>query len=112
VFHAIGGLKRAHGGGRVAVPTRAVRRTATGRVPAKLKPRTLREKKALIQPILDRRGLIALPNKKGVTVFYTLVKAARIQPRWPFHAQVQETVDARLGHHFNRRAAQALVPRP
>ena len=112
VFHAIGGLKRAKGGGRVAVPTRLVKRTATGRVPKRLKPRTLREKKQLIEPILNKRGLIALADRRtGATIFYTLVDKAVIKPRWPFHEQVRETVEARLGHHFAKRARQALATR-
>lgn len=107
VFHAIGGLKRAKTG-RVAVPSRLVQRTSSGRVAAKHRPRKLREKKSLIQPLVDERGLIALKNRKGVTVFYRLVASARIEPRWPFQRQVEETVSARLGQHFNRRAEEAL----
>lgn len=109
VLHAIGGLKRSHSGARVAVPTRAIKRTSTGRIPSRLKPRELRSSAKLAGPLLDRRGLIALRKKKQLLIYYTLVKAAKIKARWPFRQQVEETVQARLGAHFIRRAEEAIA---
>lgn len=111
VLHAIGGTKKAQGGARVAVPTRVVKRSASGRVPKRLKPRTLRESKKLVGPELENRGRIVLRGKRATLTYYTLVRSARIRARWPFRDQVHETARAVLGHHFARRARQALTPR-
>lgn len=108
-LHALGGVKRARGGHRVAVPTTAVKRTASGRIPKRLKPRTLRESKRLARGVLERRGLIALEIGKKLRVFFTLVDAARIRKRWPLGEEVSETVGARLGEFFAKRLAQATA---
>lgn len=117
-LQAIGGVKRAESGGRVAVPTQAVLRTASGAVAARFRPRRLTASKGLVEELLEERGLIAVrpgrarERKKGRPVlYYTLVKGARIPPRWPFQAEVRETAEARLADNFRRRLEQALATR-
>jgi hypothetical protein len=107
-LQALGGVKRGKSGHRIAVPTPAVKRTASGRVPKRQKPRTLRESKSLKVGLLTKRGLIALQVGGVARLYYTLVDAAKIRKRWPLGEEVAETVDAKLGQHFGRRLDQAL----
>lgn len=107
-LQALGGTKRGARGHRVSVPTAAVKRTAGGRIPKRLRPRTLRESRRLLVGVLERRGLIALQVGRSVRVFFTLVSSARIPKRWPLGEEVSDTVAARLGEHFGKRLRQAL----
>lgn len=107
-----GGIKRARGA-RVAVPTRLVKRTATGRVQARLKPRVLRDAKGFDPKALQELERIVVHRggskaRRGLAIFYNLVGQAKIRKRWPLREEVEETARARLPEHFAARAAQAL----
>lgn len=108
-----GGVKRGKAG-RVAVPTRIVRRGATGRVPKRHLPRTLRDSKGFVPGELEQRERIVVRRRGAagrVGIFFHLVGQARIRARWPFEREVREVAAARLPGHFARRAEQALKPR-
>lgn len=112
-FHAIGGTKKGGKGHRIAIPTALVKRTATGRVSARQKPRTLRDSKGFIARELETLQRIAVKRGKkrdGRNIFFLLRSSARIRKRWPFHQEVEETVNARLPHHYLRRMEEALKP--
>lgn len=108
-LQALGGTKKAIGGHRVAVPTSAIKRTASGRIPKRLKPRVLRQSKRLAVGVLEKRGLIALQAGRTLRVLFTLVASARIPKRWPLGEEVSDTVAARLGEFFAKRLAQATA---
>lgn len=110
-LQVVGGIKRGTHGNRVAVPTRIVRRTASGRVPKTLKPRPLRRRKGLEEGKLERgqivvRGVRTVPD--GLSIFYHLVRGARIKARWPFEEEVAAVVARELGRNFEKRLDQAL----
>lgn len=108
--HAIGELRRP-ARRAIAVPTRIVQaqRTATGRVPARLKPRALGERKGFDPTAYREQARIVVhrPNKLGL--FFFLKHGVRIKRTWPLPEEVGEVVRARLGVNFERRAAQAFA---
>ena len=110
-FQVTGGVKRAKGG-RVAVPTRIVRRGARGRISKPQKPRPLRERRGLEEGRLERgqivvRGVKTAPP--GLSIFYHLVRGARIEARWPFEPEVRAVVARELAGNFTRRLQQAIA---
>lgn len=105
-----GGTKRAHLG-RVAVPTRIVRRSARGRILKSLKPRPLRLRRGLeagkvAEGVIVVRGVRMAPP--GLSIFYHLVRGARIKARWPLEAEVRAVVVARFPGNFTTRLEQAI----
>jgi len=109
--HVAGGTKRSRGAARVAVPSRitAARRSASGRIPKRWKPRSLRARKGLEEAAL-RLGQIVVRGVRGAggAIFYHLVSSARIRPRWPMGDEVNEVVGRELGRAAARRLEQAL----
>ena len=113
VLHVTGGAQKGKAG-RVAVPTRIVRRGATGRVPKRQLPRTLRDAKGFVASELEQRERIVVRRRGAagrVGIFFHLVSSAKIRQRWPFEREVIDTARAKLPGHFARRAEQALRPR-
>lgn len=116
--HALGGVKKTKSGARVAVPTLFVTRmrTSSGRVPKRLRPRDLRQRKDLVESAIAG-GKIELRRGKGgarrnVQVFYSLVRQARIKKAWPFEAEVRGVVARDLASNWDRRLDQALRDGP
>lgn len=108
--HAIGKVRRP-ARRAIAVPTRIVRRTSTGRVPASLKPRALGARKGF-DPVAYRdlaRIVVHRPGKLGL--FFFLKHSVKIRKDWPLREEVAEVVRARLAVNFARRAEQALATR-
>lgn len=111
-LHVTGGVKRAEGSGRIAVPTRIVVRTTRGTVKREVRPRPLRSSEGLEQQALEQRGRIVVHGVKaappGLSFFYTLVRGARIAKRWPFAETVTEVVRERLEPEFRQALDQAI----
>jgi hypothetical protein len=81
---AFGGIKRAQGGGRLAIPTYAVKRTATGRVRALDTPTKLLNTKGFKVGKGVRQSIMK-PVAGRVVPYYRLRKQARIPARFPFY---------------------------
>jgi hypothetical protein len=118
-MHVIGGVKRPEGGAsRVAVPTRLVVRTSQGKVPAGLKPRTLRARKSVFvtatsgpAQIVQRLGKnrrAALRNLGDRATWFSLVTSARIVRSWPLDNDTREVVSAGYADHFERELTAAV----
>lgn len=112
-LHAIGGTKRARGS-RVAVPTSIVKRTASGRVPKRFQPRPLRGRRGLQESALPGgrlivRGVRSVP--RGLSIFYHLVRGAKIRKSWPLEDEVARVVARDMRSNFERRFDQALATR-
>lgn len=110
-LHVTGGVKHARGG-RVAVPTRIVKRTGKGRIKKAQKPRPLRERKGLEEGKLAKgqvvvRGVRSAP--KGLSIFYHLVRGARIRARWPLLQETEAVVKRELPANFKARMAHAVA---
>lgn len=107
-YHALGGVKRARGSSRLAVPTSRVRRTTSGRIRKAYLPRVLRDRRDLAKLTLRREGQILLTSKRRAGLYFTLKRSVRIKPRWPYFKQIEQTVARRLAVHFDRALTRAL----
>lgn len=117
-LHATGGVKRPKAGSRhIAVPTRLVKRMASGAVPSALKPRPFRNRPSVFveqERGVDRRIRQRFNARKraellrNVGTFYHLVTSARIARTWPVEAQVGETVARTYAGHLDRELTAAV----
>lgn len=112
-LHATGGTKKPRGG-HLAVPSDNVRRTGTGKVPAKKRARViLSTDKAFKAPM--RTGNIGVFEKTGskknrkVRLVHTLVRRAPIRKRFPFYEDAESTSRRAFPNNFSRRLARALA---
>ena len=120
-LHALGGRKKSEKGHRVAIPTRIVQRTATGRIRKAQKPRRLRQRKGLSKRELAELQRIAVRGKRNAGVritakgtstggiFYLLRRSVRIRRTWPFQAEVVRTASANYLRNFRRRYKKAIA---
>ena len=107
----IGGPKRAEKGARhVAIPLRvvSVRRTTTGAIPKRLKPRQLLDKKGVAKTEAAITGPItagtSATGKKERVRFFFLRGRVHIKPRLHFRA----TAETSAAKHYGARFTQAL----
>jgi hypothetical protein len=98
----------------VAIPTRIVKRTASGRVPKRFLPRPLRQRRGLQESEVPAgrirvRGVRSVP--KGLSLFYHLRRSVQIRKRWPFEGEVRRVVARDVTANVRRRLEQALATR-
>jgi hypothetical protein len=112
-----GGVKRPQkGAAHIAVPTRLIKRTATGAVPGSKKPRRLRDRKDVFldaQKIRQRFSArqvldVRAANLGGVGTFYSLVREAKVPPIWPMPAEVERSAGSTYEAHFARELTAAI----
>lgn len=113
-----GGVKKPISGRSVAVPTRLIRRTSSGAVPAALKPRPLRSRQNVFVPedhgsiqmrfLRPDRTKGKLANLQGVGRFFTLVPEAKVPARWPMPQEVEGKARDTYGAHFTRELEAAI----
>lgn len=104
-----GGIKRAKRG-RLAVPTRMVKRSpSTGKIAKSRRPRGLLQRKnAFVQDdaIVQRKRKGSVPLRH-----YSLIDSARIKPILGFERTVREVVDRRLQRRLVVELGRAIAPR-
>lgn len=112
-LHATGGTKRPRGRS-IAVPTKHVNRTGSGRVRKSQTPRAVLSSSKGFKTRL-RSGDEAILQRQGgkksrrVKVLYTLHPSARIRRRFPFERDVERVVRRRYPQHFIRNMRRALA---
>jgi hypothetical protein len=118
-----GGEKRAErstgGPGRVAVPARAVVRTSSGRIPKRLKPRTILDTKYAFKKEdgVDGEILLKAPRLAGqvqpLKLLYFLKPQTHLHARFMFRRTVATTFRSIWAEYFTEALQQALaVPKP
>ncbi len=114
--HARGGTKTPRGK-HIAIPSREIegKRTKSGKIPKKLKPRTVLSKAGRRQAfrIKFQSGQEAIVRRKGkkrspLQVLYLLERRARIRKAFRFHEDATKVARRVLPGHFRRRLRQAL----
>jgi hypothetical protein len=80
----------------------------SGRIPKKLRPRTLRQEEALQTAALERGLIVVRGLTPGRAIFYHLVRTATIRPRWPLADEVEHVVARELVSNMRRRLAMAI----
>lgn len=108
--HAVGAFRRPSRRA-IAVPTRIVRRTATGRVQASMRPRALGQRKGFDPVAYRERAQVVVHRPGKLGIFFLFRHGVRIKRTWPLVDEVREVVRTRLGANFTRRAEQALSTR-
>jgi len=113
-LHAVGGIKKAKRGHRLAIPTRIVKRTSTGRIRKADRPRTLRDKPGF-QPkeLAEKQRITVRPKRRRkrtgkLGIFFILRQRVKIRKRWPFRKEVKEVAARRIGPAFELRLRQAI----
>lgn len=109
-----GGQKRARGG-RIAIPTRALKsRTRAGIVRKRLRPRQiLKRKKVFVGE--TRKGTGAIFERKGTASasrlipLYFFIESARVRRRFGFERTVEKTVARRWEKNFGKALAKAIA---
>ncbi len=106
------------GGPRFAIPTRAVvsRRTATGRIPASLKPRNLLSSNRALIPDDGQGDSIILKRRRkrtmgGLKRIFTLKRAIRLKKRLRLFQTVHRTTGRVYLRHFQRELRGAVASR-
>lgn len=111
VLQEIGGLKRPGSGSNVAIPTKAIQRTASGRVRASQKPKAILSKKsgslakAGGKPVIRRK----VTKRNNLGIMFLLRPSTRIKPRLGLRVTVERVVAQELGKTFERSLDQALA---
>lgn len=110
-LHATGGLRRSKKGHRMAVPTRRVKRTKSGRIRKAQKPRQLRERSTFIpQKLLQNQiSTRARSRRDQRVVWHTLHRRVRIKARWPFYEIIRREVLREYQPAFRRRIVNAAL---
>lgn len=114
-----GGIKKPEkGAAHLAVPTRLVKKTASGSIPKARKPTPFRERPSVFvadDKIRERFTLrtqasqdVRVANLGGVGTFYNLIDQAVIKPRWPFPKEVEESAASTYAKHFETEITAAV----
>lgn len=106
--HVTGGVKRASGGGNLAIPIN-IQRTGTGRIPKSKRPRSLTAKKST-RVIRGKGGKDLIVERfKGKTyVRYVLAPSAKIDSRFRFYEDAADTFERVIAGHWNTAMLRAL----
>ena len=111
VLQEICGLKRPGSGSNVAIPSKAIQRTASGRVRASQKPKAILSKKsgsiakAGGKPVIRRK----VTKRNNLGIMFLLRPSTQIKPRLGLRVTVQRVVAQELGKTFERSLDQALA---
>ncbi|MEM7308885.1 MAG: hypothetical protein AAF682_19540 [Planctomycetota bacterium] len=109
-LHVTGGVKRPQrGASRLAIPAKWIKRTTTGRIPKRWKPRQVRDRKSAFvtdDAIKHRPGKRARVQLQTV---HLLRKRARIEPTWPFVAIVEREARTVFPKRMVRRLRLAVI---
>lgn len=106
--HTTGGVKRASGGSRLAIPLN-VARSGTGRIPKNRKPRAITGKKST-RVVRGKTGndLIVERFKGKTVVRYVLAPSAKIEKSFRFYEDAADTFERVISGHWSRAMDRAL----
>ncbi len=105
---ARGGTKRPDGS-NLAIPTRNIKRTASGRIGVAKRPRNLRN--AFVADLRGRgKAVYQRYGRKGkkLRLAYVLEPRARVDQRFDFYEDANRIVNKRFVAHFSRAFAHAV----
>lgn len=110
VNQAKGGIKRPRGR-NIAIPSREIKRTGTGKVPKAKQPRNLLNGKGYRTTLRSGQPVIAEKTGRGSAkrqrILYLLEPTARIPKRFPFYERGRKVAKDTFPRAFDRRFAQA-----
>lgn len=107
---AEGGTKLPRGK-HIAIPSRQIKRTGTGKVPAAKQPRNVLSGKGYRTQLRSGQPVIAENVGRGAAkrqrVLYLLEQRAHIPKRFPFYERGRKVAQSSFARAFNKRFAQA-----
>ncbi len=105
--HEKGGRVRTETGARFAIPFRFVKRTATGRIPARFKPRKIRSKPNTIttEDEIQRKGT---KRTRGVRRIHFLRQSINLRPKLGFLSTVSILARHRFKPNMETRLRKAI----
>jgi len=107
---AEGGLKRPRGT-NIAIPSRQIKRTGSGRVPKNKQPRNVLGGRGYKTTLRSGQEVIAQQVGRGAArkqqVLYLLEKVARIPKRFPFYEDASITARRMFAKNFKKSFARA-----
>lgn len=108
--HVTGGTKTPRSGRSIAVPVN-IGRTKTGRVSAAQKPRRVRDRKGTFvkQGKGGTRLIMERKREGGVRLWYVLTPTAKIDRRFRFYEDAEQTVLRVFGGHMSTRFNRVLA---
>ncbi|MCP3916157.1 MAG: hypothetical protein GY711_11425 [bacterium] len=112
VLHETGGIRRPRSGHRFAIPTRAVRRTKTGKISKARRPSHVIASGAFVEGRRirrkTRRSTKASTQANRLTTLYFLRRQVRIRARLRFRVMVEHEANRVLGTHFESELRKAI----
>lgn len=112
VNQAQGGIKRPRGNS-IAIPSRQIKRTATGKVPKAKQPRNVLGGKGYKTKLRSGQDVIAEHTGRGASrkqrVLYLLENTARIPKRFPFYEDASKTASRMFDRNFKKSFAFAKM---
>lgn len=106
-----GGIKRPRAGGHLAIPTKALRRTKTGKIPKARRPRALGPKAHAIESAAFGKALALqkTTRRDRRRVLYFRRKQARIKPALGLRSTVERVARERLALEFRSSYEAAIL---
>jgi len=112
VNQAKGGIKRPRGN-NIAIPSREIKRTGTGKVPKAKQPRNVLGRRGYKTKLDSGQPVIAEQVGRGANkrqrVLYILEQTARIPKRFPFYERGRKVALKTFPRQFNIRMARAIA---
>jgi hypothetical protein len=103
-----GGVKKPRRSRRLAIPTRQVRRTKTGRVRKAQRPRQLLNRKNVFEARSRKGAVIFQRTRTGLKALYILRPSAQIKPRFGLRSTATKVAERRGQRNFVRAMAVAM----
>ena len=106
VLHETGGIKKSRQGRRIAIPTKAVRRTKTGKISRAQRPaRALQRKRVFLAEDTIRQRTT---KKTRRSILYLLRQRVRIRPTFGFRENVERTAGRVYAREFDKALTKAV----
>lgn len=107
MLQARGGQKSPYSSSRLLIPTRAIRRTASGKIIKRQQASAI--KNSFVADLRGRGPALWQRQRDGsLKLLYVLEPRVRIDKRFHMERRAMNTVRARFYGHFQRRLARAL----
>lgn len=109
VWHVLGGTKRPERAKSILVPTKAVKRTGTGRIPKRFRPRDLID--AGKGYATSRQFLRSSSNRRRDRrrILFTRSESVEIAPVWPFEKIARRIFETKFPRHFETQYSRAVA---
>lgn len=115
--HETGYTRKPKSARHIAVPTKAIKRTKTGKISKAKKPAQLLKKQTKIKPFVgrsERGGNLFIAKRQGkdsypIDIYYFLTYEAEMKASWNFEDSTEKVVKSRIIKNFNKSLGMAIA---